>query len=63
MFVFSRKADVKDKTAKCLACHEDRVTLHSGTSRHKSAGVSCDDCHSIHGGRGKNLKADQSDLL
>jgi len=63
MFVFSRKADAKDKAAKCLACHEEsRHLAFWDNGRHKSAGVSCDDCHSIHGGRDKNLKTDQPDL-
>jgi DmsE family decaheme c-type cytochrome len=63
MFAFNKKADANDKSAKCLACHEEsRHLAFWDNGRHKSAGVSCPDCHSIHGGREKNLKAEQPDL-
>lgn len=59
IFAFTGKIDAKDKSAKCLACHEEMKSLAFwNVSRHKSADVSCDNCHSIHTGVGKLLKAE-----
>lgn len=63
MFAFGKKADPKDKSAKCLSCHEDsRHLAFWDNGKHKSAGVSCSDCHSLHGGAEKMLKSSQPDL-
>ena len=63
IFAFTRKDDPKDKAAKCLACHEEsRHLAFWDNGRHKSAGVSCPDCHSPHSGNEKMLKAEQPDL-
>ncbi len=63
MFTFGKKVDAKEKTAKCLSCHEESKHLALwNMSRHKSAGVSCDNCHSIHAGGDKFLKADRSEV-
>ncbi len=63
MFPFSKKADANEKSAKCLVCHEEsRHLVFWDNGRHKSAGVSCDDCHAIHGGRNKSLKDSQPEL-
>lgn len=63
IFAFTKKDDPKDKAAKCLACHEEsRHLAFWDNGRHKSAGVSCTDCHSPHSGNAKMLKAEQPDL-
>lgn len=49
IFSFGKKIDPKTKSSRCLACHEESKQLASwDISKHKSAGVSCDNCHSIH---------------
>lgn len=63
IFAFARTADAKDKSAKCLSCHEEsRHLVFWDNGRHKSAGVSCTDCHSAHGNAEKMLKASQPEL-
>ena len=64
IFAFGKKIAPKDKALKCLSCHEESKNLAFWSmSKHKSAGVSCDNCHSIHaGGDKKSLKAAQSSL-
>ena len=63
ILAFERKGDSKAKSSKCLACHEESKHLTSwDISKHKSAGISCDNCHSIHGGTDKPLKAKEPDL-
>lgn len=57
IFAFSKKADANTRSASCLTCHEGvRALAYWGMSRHQSADVSCDNCHSMHMGRvGENL--------
>jgi DmsE family decaheme c-type cytochrome len=63
IFAFGKKVDARDKTSKCLACHGESKHLASwNIGRHKSAGVSCDNCHSMHTGTDRSLKAEQPDL-
>jgi len=64
IFIFSKKiADAKSKSAKCLSCHEEGPDLSFwDMSRHKVSDVSCDNCHTVHSGTRKNLKAPQPDL-
>ena len=64
IFIFSKRiADAKSKTAKCLSCHGDTKDLSFwDMAKHKSADVSCDNCHTVHSGTRKNLKAQQPDL-
>ena len=57
IFAFGKKIDAKDKSAKCLSCHEESKQLAFwDMSKHKSMQVSCDNCHSVHSWREKNLK-------
>ena len=54
LFSFARVADPKAKASKCLACHGESKHLASwDIGRHKTMGVSCDSCHSIHGAKAK----------
>lgn len=63
MFAFGKKADAKEKSAKCLACHdESKHLVFWENSRHRSAGFSCNDCHSGHLGVDKMLKSSQPEL-
>lgn len=63
MFAFGKKAEAKDKSAKCLSCHEDSTHLAFwDNGRHKTAGVSCSDCHALHGSAEKMLKSSQPEL-
>lgn len=57
IFAFNRTATEKDRSSKCLSCHEESKSLAFwDMSRHRSAGVPCDDCHSIHYATEKYLK-------
>jgi DmsE family decaheme c-type cytochrome len=64
IFIFGKKlADARDKSAKCLACHGEQKDLSFWEmGKHKSHGVSCDNCHTVHSGTRKNLKAVEPDL-
>jgi DmsE family decaheme c-type cytochrome len=65
IFAFNRKTDPNDRDSKCLACHgEIRDLPFWNLSRHKSAEIACDNCHSIHSSmQGKDfLKAQEPDL-
>ncbi len=63
MAPFGRKTDAKERAKRCLGCHEESKHLAFwNMSRHKSEGVACDDCHAVHSGGDKNLKAKQPDL-
>ena len=63
MFAFVRSADQEQRSAKCLACHqESRAVPFWNLSRHKVNGVSCDSCHSTHSGMKELLKTAQPGL-
>ena len=63
IFGFGKNLDAKERSAKCLACHEDSQHLvFWNMSKHKSNGIACTDCHSQHAGSGKSLKLSQPDL-
>ena len=49
IFSFAREAPARDRSARCLTCHEESRTLAFWTmNRHHALDVSCDACHSIH---------------
>ena len=65
IFAFSNKVSPTERSAKCLACHENmRGVENWNLSKHKSFLVTCDNCHSIHSAvPGKDyLKAPEPDL-
>jgi DmsE family decaheme c-type cytochrome len=63
IFVFGRTVDPKTRASKCLSCHEESNHLASwDIGKHKSMGVSCDNCHSMHAGTNKSLKVREPDL-
>jgi DmsE family decaheme c-type cytochrome len=65
IFAFNRKEGANIRDSRCLACHEDmRGVVNWNLSMHKTAGISCDMCHSIHVARvEKNfLKEREPDL-
>lgn len=63
IFSFDKEIDAKERSAKCLTCHEDAQHLiFWNMSKHKSNGIACTDCHSLHAGIGKSLKLGQPDL-
>jgi len=63
IFTFGKKIDAKEKSSKCLACHEEsKKVAFWDMSKHKSARVSCDNCHSVHSSGEKNLKAKEPEL-
>jgi DmsE family decaheme c-type cytochrome len=63
IFDFGKKVNAKARSAKCLTCHEETKQLASwNMSKHKNEDVACDDCHAVHSGHTKLLKADQSSL-
>lgn len=64
IFIFSkRQADAEEKSARCLSCHSETPRINFwDMGRHKAAGISCDNCHTVHSGTPKNLKARQPDL-
>ncbi|MEW6002276.1 MAG: DmsE family decaheme c-type cytochrome [Nitrospirota bacterium] len=58
IFSFGKKLEAKKKSSKCLSCHDETKPLAFwDMSRHQLMDVSCDNCHSIHNGLEKNLKA------
>ena len=62
-FTFAKKADPKAKAAQCLTCHSSSKHLALWeSSKHKSAGLSCDSCHTGHSSLAKNLKMPQTEL-
>ncbi|MGD0883633.1 MAG: DmsE family decaheme c-type cytochrome [Thermodesulfovibrionales bacterium] len=62
IFNFNPMLSAKEKSAKCLACHEDTKYLAFwNMSKHKAEDVSCDNCHSIHSGGDKFLIAGKSE--
>jgi DmsE family decaheme c-type cytochrome len=65
LLVFGRKTDARAKDSRCLACHEVSKDMPFwNLSRHKTMGVSCVDCHSIHspGAKKDMLKVAEPDL-
>ncbi len=49
IFTFGRKTESNARDSRCLACHEDMQGVENwNISMHKTAGISCDMCHSIH---------------
>lgn len=63
IFIFSKKIeDARAKSAKCLACHGESKLAFWDLGRHNAEGLSCDNCHTIHSGAKKNLKAKEPDL-
>jgi len=65
IFAYSKKMSPMERSAKCLGCHRDsRHLVNWDVSRHKTADVSCDNCHSVHWAtKGKNLlKAPEPDV-
>jgi DmsE family decaheme c-type cytochrome len=60
IIAFGKKTDAREKSAKCLGCHGETKNLAFwDMSKHKSADVSCDNCHSMHmeGNKKNMLKA------
>jgi DmsE family decaheme c-type cytochrome len=50
IFAFSREGPAKERSSRCLSCHEESKTLAFwNMNRHQVLDVSCDACHSIHG--------------
>jgi DmsE family decaheme c-type cytochrome len=64
IFIFGKRiTEAKAKSAKCLACHgETRELSFWDLSKHQVSSVSCDNCHTVHSGTRKNLKARQPEL-
>ena len=63
IFAFGKRVSATDKSSKCLTCHEESSVLAFwDMNRHKSAGNSCNSCHSIHKGVEKLLVAAEPDL-
>ena len=49
IFAFGKKESSSSKDSKCLGCHEDmKGVVNWNMSIHKTAGISCVQCHSIH---------------
>ncbi|MDI6762885.1 MAG: DmsE family decaheme c-type cytochrome [Thermodesulfobacteriota bacterium] len=63
IFGFGKKVSGKEKYSKCLTCHgESKHVVMWDASKHRSADVSCDTCHSVHSTKEKNLKAKEPEL-
>lgn len=53
----------KERAAQCMSCHSSSSHVAFWeTSKHKSAGMSCDSCHTGHSNLPKNLKKPQTEL-
>lgn len=62
-FAFDKKGEPEAKAAKCLTCHGSSKYLALWeSSKHLSAGLSCDSCHTGHSSLAKNLKMPQMEL-
>lgn len=62
-FAFDKKVEPEEKAAKCLTCHgASKYLALWESSKHKSAGLSCDNCHTGHSSLAKNLKMPQMEL-
>jgi len=58
-----RPTSAKDKTDKCMTCHQNSKNIAFWSmSKHNSAGLSCDNCHTSHSRAEKNLKKQQPEL-
>jgi DmsE family decaheme c-type cytochrome len=63
IFAFGRKVDAKAKYSMCLKCHGDSKQMAFwDMSKHRSVSISCDNCHTIHSMKEKNLKAMDPEL-
>jgi DmsE family decaheme c-type cytochrome len=63
IFAFVRTASPEQRSSRCLACHqESRAVPFWNMSRHKVNDISCDNCHGIHSGQRKYLKAQEPSL-
>ncbi len=63
IITFSKKESPKQKSASCLACHENtRELVNWDMGRHKMMGVSCDACHSVHSTTKYSLKGTEFTL-
>ena len=63
IFSFAKNLPAKERAAKCLACHEETKALAFwNQGRHQAEDVACDNCHSIHSGGNKFLKAGRSEV-
>jgi len=64
ILIFSKKfADAREKSNRCLSCHGDSRDLSFwDLAKHRTVGVSCDNCHTVHSMTRRNLKAPQPEL-
>jgi len=63
IFDFGKTVDAAARAAKCLPCHEDaRHLAFWDLSKHKTAGMGCNDCHSVHSTAQMNLKEEEPNL-
>lgn len=63
MLVYTRNIEGDVKSSRCLSCHRNfRALAVWNLSRHSSEAISCDNCHTVHSGGQKNLKAPQPRL-
>jgi DmsE family decaheme c-type cytochrome len=53
--VFAKGAPAEQKTAACMSCHAgSRQLAFWQSGQHQMNGVSCDNCHDVHGGQAMN---------
>jgi DmsE family decaheme c-type cytochrome len=63
IFTFDKNVDPKERSAKCLVCHEEtRQLTNWKMSKHHDEDIACDVCHTAHSQKGKLIKEDQSSL-
>jgi len=63
IFAFGKKISAKDRSSRCLSCHEEsKHAAFWDMSKHRSADLSCDNCHTVHSMKEKNLKAQDPEL-
>lgn len=61
--VFDKKTDPRKRSALCLNCHENSKDLISwSTGKHKTTGVSCDQCHTVHSAARHAIKTSETQL-
>jgi DmsE family decaheme c-type cytochrome len=60
---FAKDEPAEMKSKRCLQCHSDSKEIMAwNLGKHQTAGISCVDCHTVHSGTKRSLKASEPAL-
>jgi DmsE family decaheme c-type cytochrome len=63
LVTFSKNESSDRKSRKCLQCHGDSKEMTAWSlNKHRTADISCDNCHTVHGRGKRSLKASEPAL-